>query len=102
MAPMMYNEKISHKRSSTDACFDTPKSQKPRLTTRHHKLHWKPVHHQHQSSTSQDDEVISHSLERSIQLALQAVGFEQASALALASFTDHVQACRLKSTRALR
>ena len=102
MAPMMHHDEMPHKRSSTDAGFETPKSQKPRLITRHHKLHWKPIQHQLPSSVCQDDGIITHSLERSIQLALEAVGFEQASAPALASFTNHVQACRLKLTEALQ
>ncbi|MCJ1358148.1 MAG: hypothetical protein MMC33_008146 [Icmadophila ericetorum] len=84
MVPITADQFVLGKRSSTDAGFDTFNS--PKIRVKHHKLHWKQPEPNYELSFCQDEEAIQQALSRSIGLALEAVGFEQADPLALESF----------------
>ncbi|MCJ1471437.1 hypothetical protein MMC13_000076 [Lambiella insularis] len=86
MAPIESDEARPLKRTSTTAGFDAPI-----IALKHHSLHWQQKDAGLRSGICQDDEVLQTLLRRSIMLALDAVGFENADPIAIESFQAEVE-----------
>lgn len=95
MAPIPSNDMTSLKRNSTTANFDAPAAKKQnRGSIRHHRPFWPPTQAIRDQTAPQDGESVDTLLERSIVLALEAVGFAGADACALQAFRLEVEECR--------
>lgn len=92
MAPIGLHATHPLKRTASDAGYKEQTRSKRRV---HHSLHWRQDTAGVSIAASQDDELIQSLLSRSIVLALQAVGFEQADPVAVESFRAEVEECRL-------
>lgn len=82
------------KRTSSIAQFDESVAKKAnRGPVRHHKPRWDLQHQQRQNAIIHNEEVVDSMLNRSIGLALEAVGFEAAAPEAFESFRGAVEEC---------
>lgn len=91
---MAINNSHPLKRSSSIAQFDEPVAKKPnRGPVRHHKPLWDLQREQRQNAIIHDEEVVESMLNRSIGLALEAVGFEAAAPEAFESCRGAVEEC---------
>lgn len=103
MTPIMFNDSVPVKRSLSDAGLEEPflVETRPTKASRHHYLHWKQLSDDHNEYLCQNEEVFRSTLTRSIVLALEAVGFEATSPLALEAFRAHVEECKPKKERSI-
>ena len=102
MAPITFNDSIPIKRSLSDAGLEEsfPVETRPTKVSRHHYLHWQqPPLDNYNDYLFQNEEAIQTTLTRSIALALEAVGFENTSPLALETFRAYVEECKPKRER---
>ncbi|MCJ1250711.1 hypothetical protein MMC30_007939 [Trapelia coarctata] len=88
MAPISLDATHPLKRTATDAGYNEPAPSKRRV---HHSLRWQQDTAGLSVATCQDDELTQSLLSRSIVLALEAVGFEQADPVAVDSFEAEVE-----------
>lgn len=92
---MIVNDVRSQKRNSTTANLDLPPTKKQHLRhSRHHKLTWRPDVTIRSQLPAQDEESAQALLTRSIALALEAVGFQGADAVAIESFRAETEECK--------
>ena len=95
MAPLPSNDLTPLKRNSTTANFDAPAAKKQnRDSIRHHRPLWPPTQAIRDQTAPHDGESVDALLERSIVLALEAVGFAGADPRALQAFRLEVEECR--------
>ena len=93
---MTLNNPQSLKRTFTDAGFDAPAPSKSCLSSiRDHSLTVRPEIGGRQSGMCQDNEIIQYLLSSSIVRVLEAVGFHEASPVAVESFKAEVEECEL-------
>lgn len=94
MAPMALVNEISAKRTSTDAEFDIPFAKRQNLgVIPRHKPAWDLNTSGRSGPLNQDEGIIQSLLTRSIELALEAVGFGAAEQAAMESFRAGVEEC---------
>lgn len=93
MSPMATFDTHPLKRTASQAAFDLPLAKKANLSTTHHKANWDLQKHYRRDATLQGGRVAQDLLRRSINLALQAVGFEEGEDGALQSFQSQVEDC---------
>ncbi|KAL8789798.1 MAG: hypothetical protein Q9195_006632 [Heterodermia aff. obscurata] len=92
MAPIPSNDVAPLKRNSTTANFDAPAAKKQnRGSVRHHRPFGPPTQDIRDQTAPQHGEVVDAVLERSIVLALEAVGFAGADPRALQAFRLEVE-----------
>jgi len=90
------------KRTSTAAQFNAPASKKlNRGPIRHRRTSWDLQREQRREAVWQDEVSIQSMLNRSIGLALQAVGFDAAAPEALEAFRNDVETCTRRHCIAL-
>ena len=95
MTPMPIDDMKFLKRNSTTANLDTPVAKKLNYgPLRHHKPLWLNTQAERDRAAPLDAESFDCLLERSIALALEAVGFADAEPRALESFREATEECR--------
>ena len=93
MSPMATFETHPLKRTASQAAFDLPLAKKSNLNITHHKAHWDLQKLYRRDATLQGGRVAQDLLRRSLNLALEAVGFEAGENGALQSFQSQVEDC---------
>ena len=95
MAPMPFDTTtMSLKRNATTANFDAPVAKKQnRGPLRHHRTTWRPTQAERDQAAPLAEESVDFLLERTIALALEAVGFAEADPCAIQAFRAEVEEC---------
>ena len=103
MAPMaIYEQHHPLKRTSSQAFFDDPVPKKIKNGLKRHRATFDIQHEYRRDAALQDEEAAEALLTRSIDLALEAVGFEAAQPTALESFRLLTEECTGKSSMTQR
>ena len=103
MAPMaIYEQHHPLKRTSSQALFDDPVPKKIKNGLKRHRAAFDVQHEHRRDAALQDKEAAEALLTRSINLALEAVGFEAAQPTALEGFRLLTEECMQKLTATQR